>query len=132
MIKNILKIAFRNLFKHKVYSLINILGLAVGITTCTLITMYVMDENSYDRHHKDGERIYRIASEGKGEMWPATPAPLAAGVKKDFPEVEQVTRLLRMPGIEKFLLGYEPTKKQFYETNGSGRKCRTGNHGEGK
>jgi putative ABC transport system permease protein len=118
MIQNFLKIAWRNLFRNKVYSLINILGLAVGITTCTLITMYVMDESSYDKHHTDGQRIYRIATESKGEKWVSTPAPLAAGLKKDFPEVEQVARLLRMPGLDKFLLGYEPTKKQFYETNG--------------
>jgi len=106
------------LFRNKVYSLINIAGLAVGITTCALITLYVMDETSYDKHHKDGVRIYRIAAETKGEKWVSTPAPLAAGLKKDFPEVEQVARLLRMPGVDKFLLAYEPAKKQFYENNG--------------
>ncbi|MEO5592759.1 MAG: ABC transporter permease [Chitinophagaceae bacterium] len=118
MINNFLKIALRTLFRNKVYSLINILGLAVGITTCTLITLYVMDETSYDKHHKDGQRIYRIASESKGEKWVSTPGPLAAGLKKDFPEVEQVARLLRMPGVDKFLLEYEPSKKQFYAANG--------------
>jgi len=118
MVNNFCKIALRTLFRNKVYSLINILGLAVGISTCALITLYVMDETSYDKHHKDGERIYRIASETKGEKWVSTPAPLAAGLKKDFPEVEQVARLLRMPGVDKFLLAYEPSKKQFYETNG--------------
>jgi putative ABC transport system permease protein len=100
MINNFLKIAWRNLFRNKVYSLVNILGLAVGITTCTLITLYVMDETSYDKHHKDGRSIYRIATESKGEKWVSTPAPLAAGLKKDFPEVEQVARLLRMPGVD--------------------------------
>ena len=89
------------MFRNKVYSLINIAGLAVGITTCALITLYVMDETSYDKHHNDGERIYRIAAETKGEKWVSTPAPLAAGLKKDFPEVEQVARLLRMPGVDK-------------------------------
>jgi len=118
MIHNFFKIAWRNLFRNKVYSLINILGLAVGITTCTLITLYVMDETSYDKHHKDGQSIYRIAAETKEEKWVATAAPLAAGLKKDFPEVEQVARLLRMPGLDKFLFSYEPAKKQFYETNG--------------
>ncbi|HMC84474.1 MAG TPA: ABC transporter permease, partial [Chitinophagaceae bacterium] len=115
---NYFKIAWRNLFRNKVYSMINIFGLAVGITTCTLITMYVMDETSYDKHHKEGERIYRIASDTKGEKWVSTAAPYAAALKKDFPEVEQQTRLLRMPGVDKFLLEYEPSKKQFFETNG--------------
>ncbi len=118
MFKNYFKIAWRNLFRNKVYSLINIFGLAVGITACTLITLYVMDENGYDKHHKDGNRIYRIASALKGEQWVSAPAPLAAGVKKDFAEVEEATRLLRMPGIGKFLLEYEPAKKKFYESNG--------------
>ena len=118
MINNYFKIAWRNLFRNKVYSLINILGLAVGITTCTLITMYVNDENSYDKHHKDGDRVYRIASAAKGETWVAAPAPLAAGLKKDFPEVEQSARLLRMPGVEQFLVEYEPARKQFFERNG--------------
>ena len=118
MIKGFLKIAIRNLLRNKVYSLINILGLSVGITTCTLITLYVMAESGYDKHHKDAARIYRIASAAKGDKWVATPAPLAAGVKQEFPEVEEITRLLRMPGIDKFLLEYEPSKKKFYESNG--------------
>jgi len=118
MLRNYLKIAWRNLIHNKVYGLINILGLAIGITTCTLITMYIMDEMSYDMHHANGERIYRIASEVKGEKGVAVAAPVAAGLKKDFPEVEQVTRLLRMPGVEKFLLKDEQTQKKFYETNG--------------
>ena len=53
------------MFRNKIYSLINIAGLAVGISTCALITLYVMDETSYDKHHNDGERIYRIAAETK-------------------------------------------------------------------
>lgn len=106
------------MFKHKVYSLINILGLAVGITTCALITLYVMDETSYDKHHKDGDRIYRIAQKVKDETWVGTPSPMAASLQKDFPEVEKVARLLRMPGVDKYLMEYEPSKKQFYETNG--------------
>lgn len=103
---------------NKVYSLINILGLAIGITTCTLISLYVIDEAGYDRQFADGERIYRVASDVKGEKWVAAAAPVAEGLKKDYPEVEQVTRLLRMPGVDKFLLNYEPNQKKFYETNG--------------
>ena len=101
MLKNYLKIAWRNLIHSKVYSLINILGLAIGITTCALISLFVIDEVSYDKHHTDGERIYRIGYEVKGEKWVALSAPSAGGLRKDFPEVEQVTRLLRMPGVDK-------------------------------
>lgn len=101
MIRNYLKIGWRSLLKNKVYSAINVLGLAIGITTCTLITLYVMDEISYDKHHVDGERIFRVASDVQGDKWVAAPGPLAAGLKRDFPEVEQVTRLLRMPVINR-------------------------------
>ncbi|MCF0061025.1 ABC transporter permease [Dyadobacter chenwenxiniae] len=118
MIQNYLKIAWRSLLKNKVYSAINVFGLAIGITTCMLITLYVMDEISYDKHQVHGERIYRVASQVQGEKWVAAPGPMAAGLKRDFPEVEQVTRLLRMPGIDKFLLKNETGEKQFYETNG--------------
>ncbi|SKB56604.1 ABC transporter permease [Dyadobacter psychrophilus] len=118
MIRNYLKIAWRSLLKNKVYSTINVFGLAIGITTCTLITLYVLDEISYDKHHVDRERIFRVASDVQGEKWVAAPGPLAAGLKRDFPEVEQVTRLLRMPGIDKFLLKNQTGEKQFYETNG--------------
>ncbi|WP_229208842.1 ABC transporter permease [Dyadobacter luticola] len=102
MLTNYLKIAFRNLAHNKVYSLINILGLAIGITTCTLITLYVIDEAGYDKHFADCDRIYRVAIEDKDEKWVALSAPVAGGLKKDYPEVEQVARLLRMPGVEKF------------------------------
>jgi putative ABC transport system permease protein len=87
------------------------------MTACVLILLYVTDEMSYDKHHKDGNRLYRVASEVKDEKWVAGPAPLAEGLKKDLPEVEQSARLLRFPGAEKMLLKYEPNQKQFFETN---------------
>jgi putative ABC transport system permease protein len=117
MIKNYIKVAFRNLWANKSFSFINISGLAVGITACVMIMLYVFDEISYDKHHPDGYRTYRIASEVKSEKWVAAPAPLAEALKKDFPEVEQVARLLRFPGAEKMLLKDEQGKKQFFETN---------------
>lgn len=87
------------------------------MTTCVLIMLYVADEASYDKHHKDGSRLYRIASEAKGEKWVACSAPMAERLKQDFPEVEQSARLLRFPGAEKMLLKYELNQKQFFETN---------------
>lgn len=82
-----------------------------------LIMLYVVDESSYDKHHKDGQRLYRIAGEVKNEKWVANPAPMAEALKKDFPEVEESARLLRFPGAEKMLLKYEQNQNQFFETN---------------
>jgi len=117
MYKSYFKIGWRNLWSNKGFSFINISGLAMGMTTCVLIMLYVLDEMSFDKHHQDGHLVYRIASEVKGEKWVAAPAPMAEGLKKDFPEVEQVTRLLRFPGAEKMLLKDELSKRQFFETN---------------
>lgn len=65
MLKNYLKIAARNLFRHKTYSLINILGLAAGICVSTLILMFVVHEHSYDRFHSRHQDIYRVLGEVK-------------------------------------------------------------------
>ena len=117
MFKNYFKVGIRNILKHKAFSFINVSGLAIGMATCVLIMLYVMDELSYDKHFKDGHRIYRIASVVQDEKWVANPAPMAEGLKKDFPEVEQATRLLRFPGAERMLLKDELTKKQSFENN---------------
>jgi len=60
MFRNYIKIAFRNLWKNKGYSAINILGLAIGLATCLLITLFVVDELSYDKFNKKADRIYRV------------------------------------------------------------------------
>ena len=65
MIRNYFKIAFRNLWRHKIFSLINILGLTVGITACFLIFLYVRFELSYDAMHQKSDRIYRMVSDIK-------------------------------------------------------------------
>lgn len=121
MLINYFKIAFRNLVKNKAYSFINIFGLAVGLTTCLLIMLYIFDESSFDKHHKQGGQVYRIASvSGKNyETWAASSAPLAWGIKNDLPEVEQITRLLTFPDISTMLLKYQSLsgEKQFLEPN---------------
>ena len=76
MWKNHLLVAIRQLSRNKAFSLINILGLATGLTTCLLIMVYVLDESSYDRQFKDVDRIYRVAMGSGGEGWAAAPAPL--------------------------------------------------------
>ena len=62
MFKNYLKISFRNFSKNKAFTFINIFGLAVGLTSCLLILLYIFDERSYDKFQKDGDRLFRIAS----------------------------------------------------------------------
>lgn len=96
MLRNYFKIAFRNLWRHRVYSLINILGLTVGMTACFLIFLYVRFEMSYDKFHAKGNRIYRIICDIKtptetmkpgGPSWAIGPHLMAG-----FPEVEATVR----------------------------------------
>lgn len=101
MIRNYLKTAYRSLVKHKFYSLINITGLAVGITSCLLILLFVQDELSYDQHHEKGDRIYRITADinfgGNHMLMNVTPAPMAETMLIDYPDVEAAGRF-RMVG----------------------------------
>ncbi|MCF0073346.1 ABC transporter permease [Dyadobacter sp. CY261] len=97
MLKNYFKIAFRNLWKHKVFSLINIMGLSVGMSACLLISMYVNFELTYDAFHSKADRIYRLVTDVKtpSETINAGITSWAFGptIKQDFPEVEAYTRL---------------------------------------
>ena len=96
MIKNYLKTAVRNLFKHKGYTFINILGLAIGMTACLLILMFVRHELSYDGYHQNSDRIYRVAMEarwgGRDFDIAVVPAATAKTMVTDFPEVEDAVR----------------------------------------
>lgn len=97
MLKNYLKIAWRNLRKHKFYTFLNIFGLSLGLASCLLITLYVVDELSYDRSFANADRIFRINADirfGGADMALAVaPDPLAFTLKKDYPQIEQVVRL---------------------------------------
>src|SRR3954471_21280487 len=97
MFKNYFKIAVRNLWRHKSFSAINILGLALGVATCLLIMLYVQNELSYDRFNEKADQIVRVIFRGKmngGEIKEATVMPpVAQTFKKDFPEVLDATRL---------------------------------------
>lgn len=94
---NHLKIAFRSLKKSKSYSLINILGLALGLAACLLVFSYAKFESSYDLDHPDVDRLYRVNQTAiwnpAGGIMGSTPPPLAARLKENFPEVEAVTRV---------------------------------------
>ena len=91
MIKSNIKIAIRSLLKHKIFSFINILGLAVGITACFLIFLYVSFETSFDNFHSKRDRIYRVVADVKTptetieSSW--VTSPVAINMKKDFPEI---------------------------------------------
>jgi putative ABC transport system permease protein len=105
MIKSYFKIAYRNIINRKVYSAINIVGLAIGITCCMLIFQYVAFEKSFDRFHEHGADIYRIlhgfgrGEEAMGFGGAYTPQAMAPAFEKNVPEVQYITRVHRDNGI---------------------------------
>jgi putative ABC transport system permease protein len=103
MLRNYLKIALRNMTRHKGYSFINMAGLAIGMACCILILLYVTDELSYDRFHTKKDRIYRInaiSSIGTTSRQYATvPPALAKGLADSMPEIEAYTRLMEVPSL---------------------------------
>lgn len=98
MIQNFFKVAFRNLARQQGYTLINIIGLSVGLASALIIFMFVFEELNYDRFYAHSKNIYRaylkgnIGSSAINGAW--TPAPMAAALKNDFPEVQQSARLM--------------------------------------
>lgn len=98
MLKNLLRIAASNFKKDIWYSVLNILGLTIGITFSLFLIFYIRDELSFDRYNKKADRIFRIVSyiqeRDKNTNWTITQAPLAATLKKDYPEVEESARFL--------------------------------------
>src|SRR5580700_8003668 len=98
MFQTYIKIAFRNLWRYKIFSLINVLGLAIGMTACFLIFLYVQFELSYDGFHKNAGRIYRLVADVTNssvtQQGYQTSAPMARSIKAEFPEVEEYTRVI--------------------------------------
>ena len=115
MIRNYFTVALRNLLRQPVYSLINIVGLAIGMAACMLIVLYIQDELSYDRYHPDAERIYRIVDdiESGGQTIQTAGSPLswAPALKRDYPEVEQFVRMRGTGSTWLFKVG----ESHFYE-----------------
>src|ERR1700748_1753797 len=103
MIRNYIKMAVRSLMKNKGFTFINVFGLALGLATCLLIVFYVFDELSYDRYNLKADRIYRVNNDikfgGNENSYAVSPAPMAAALKGDFPEVEYVTRFRDFGGF---------------------------------
>lgn len=116
MVKNYLKITWRNLLKNKGYSAINIGGLAIGMTCFLLIAMFIKNELSYDSYHEKGERIYRVvhhsSPDNSEDSWIWGNAPVGPALKADFPEVIEK---VQFSGRSDILLEYN--NRSFQESN---------------
>jgi putative ABC transport system permease protein len=103
MLKNYLKVILRNIKKHKGYSLINITGLAIGIACCLLISIWVLDELSYDRFHENAPLLYRVEEDQhySGRLFhvSVTPYPLAPALIEEIPEIVDATRVVWSGGL---------------------------------
>ena len=98
MIKNYLRVALRNLLRHKGYAFLNILGLAVGIAAAALIFLYVRSELSYDEFHNNADRTYRVvadwSNQGDSQIHQlGTPFVLAQTIREKYPQVESITQI---------------------------------------
>ena len=119
MFKNYFKIAIRHLFREKVFSLINITGLAIGFACTALIFLWVSDELSFDDFHKNKDHIYRVLVKAEGinsngieKTMAVTPGKLAGAIKNEIPEVRYVTR-----NNKGFRTPYKYKENSFYEDN---------------
>ncbi|HEY4336344.1 MAG TPA: ABC transporter permease, partial [Puia sp.] len=115
MIKNLLLVALRNFKRDIGYSLLNVLGLMIGMTFSLFLIFYIRDELSYDRYNEHADRIYRVNSyiqeKDKNTDWAITQFPLGPTMKKDFPEVEEA---VRFSGKERTL--FKQGANNYYET----------------
>ena len=114
MLKNYLKVALRNLRKHKGYTVINVLGLSIGMMCCVLIFLYVADELSFDRFHANADQIYRLrierySSGGESELTSSASAPMTPAILQDHPQVEQAVRISQRTYL------VEQADRRFYE-----------------
>ena len=109
MLKSLITIAFRTLRNDKGYSLLNILGLTIGITFSLLLLFYINDELNFDRYHTHADRIYRVGIDakeaGKASKEAVTPYMLGPTLQKDYPEVEQSVRFVPNGGKRFFKAG---------------------------
>jgi len=131
MLTKYLKLPLRGLMRNKVSSFINIFGLALGITCCLLLSLYIWDETSYDKHHERAGDLYRIVtnlrSESVVDRLGATSPPIAMTIKEEVPEVEAAVRILSPPGIKEYFTTGEKEKTRsliqykdniFYDSEG--------------
>jgi len=114
MFKNYFKIAYRNILKQKTYSIINIFGLAIGLSACILVGLFIWQDLNYDNYHDNGDNIYRVSLKATlpgGTLHMAqTSAPVAPNLEQNFPEIEKISRIYFSSND---LITYE--EKKFYE-----------------
>ena len=115
MIANYLKIAFRNFGRNKGFTLINVSGLAIGMATCLLISLYVLNELSYDRYNEKADRMVRVVFRGTVQGQKMKEAmvmpPTAQTLKADYPEVLEATRTfsrVKMSRMSRISAGWPP------------------------
>src|SRR5215467_4658774 len=115
MLKNYLKTAIRSLWKNKIFSFINIIGLAVGLTCFTFISVFVYNELNYDKYPTEAKNIYRVelsvVGNGSTALYPDVDYAVGEGIKNAFPEVKSFTRLYHINDYVK------NGDKQFKEQN---------------
>ncbi|MEO1261507.1 MAG: FtsX-like permease family protein [Bacteroidota bacterium] len=118
MIKNYIKLGYRNFTRQKITSAINVLGFTIGIISCLIIALFIVDELSFDGFHQHKDRIYRMAIDirqqnGNISKTAFSPAPWAPAMTDAFPEVEAYTRFMRyrLP----VAIGIKESQQQFYE-----------------
>lgn len=103
MIKNYLKIAWRNILKYKGFSLINIGGLALGMASCLMLMLYVTYHLNYDKQFKDVDRVYMVennqSGDGKTYTFPSTPRLAATFIKNEIPDVKEAVRVVDYGGV---------------------------------
>ncbi|HEY4061744.1 MAG TPA: ABC transporter permease [Puia sp.] len=123
MVRNYFKIAFRNLWRNRAFSVLNIVGLAIGIATCLVIWLFIQHELSYDRYNKKADRMVRVVFRGtvQGEKMREANVmpPVAQAFKANFPEVEEATRLM-VAGYPRIQFGektFRDDKLAFVDSN---------------
>ena len=104
MLKNYLVVAMRNLLRHKIYSVINVIGLSLGMACCVLIVLFVQDEMGYDTFHEHGDRIYQVlresqATNGQRQVRISVSGALAPALAQELPEVEMAVRYWPFGGL---------------------------------
>ena len=124
MIRNYFLIALRNFKNNKLFSFINIFGLAVGLTCCLLIALYIHHELSYDKYHVNINNLYQLGTvfnkETGDDFSTTNSSPIAPALKREFPEVRQFTRLMQLFQDDKtlFRIDDETHRKSIYEAGG--------------
>src|SRR5579863_562794 len=98
MFRNYFKVAWRGLMKNKMVSVINVVGLSIGLVCCMLIVLFIINELSYDSYRENIRHLYQVGTifvtGGKEDRFPAEPAVMAENLKRDFPEVLQTARIV--------------------------------------